>query len=144
MTVPYSRPVREDPWAGYAWVVWQIEVLDPECRISEPYASAGVAFLLAQESREVMVDFAGRLGCVYEGCKDDGGYGSDKDPCYSWWFRVPRAEHVRRAPQGWPVAVEEARLQLNRMFADTQHWLVTVDGRRTRALAAGEPVPPLR
>ncbi|MFE6633642.1 hypothetical protein ACFVFT_35550 [Streptomyces tendae] len=87
VALPVSNIVKADPWAGYEWVVWQVEVDDPEQRISEPYNTAGVAFLLAEDSRKEMVDFVARLGCVYEGCRDDGTSGSDDDPCYTWWFR---------------------------------------------------------
>ncbi|MFH8574208.1 hypothetical protein [Streptomyces sp. NPDC017993] len=138
-----SRPVGADSWATNDWVVWEITVYDPEYRISEPYNTAGVGFLLAKESREVMVGFADVLGCVYEGCKDDGTVGSDDDPCYSWWFRVPQAEHAQRNAQRWPVVVEELRRKLDRMFADQHHWGVLVDGRRTRALVTGEQMAPL-
>ncbi|WP_327700512.1 hypothetical protein OG530_40765 [Streptomyces decoyicus] len=138
-----SRPTGADSWAAYDWVVWEIVVDDPERRISEPYNTAGLAFLLAKESREAMVGFAATLGCVYEGCKDDGTVGSDDDPCYSWWFRVPQAKHAQRSAQGWPVVVEELRRQLGRMFADQHSWAGWVDGRRTRALVTGKQMPPL-
>lgn len=130
--------------AGDGWVVWRIRVDDPEQRISAPYESAGMGFLLAEESRAEMVEFAARLGCVYEGCRDDGSYGSDNDPCYTWWLRVPQAEHAQCAAQGWPQAVEECRQKLNDMFADTHYWEVMVDGPRTRALAAGKSMPALQ
>lgn len=140
--MPRSRAVGGDSWAAFDWVVWQIEVLDPEFRISTPYDSAGMAFLLAEDSREVMVDFAARIGCVYEGCKDDGTWG-DNDPYYAWWIRVPQDLHTRRSPQGWPVAVEEIRQELDRTFADQHHWSCCVDERRTRVLPAEEQTPPL-
>ncbi|MGX1975808.1 hypothetical protein [Streptomyces kronopolitis] len=142
-TPEQSRPTGADSWAAYDWVVWEIVVDDPERRISEPYNTAGLAFLLAKESREAMVGFAATLGCVYEGCKDDGTVGSDDDPCYSWWFRVPQAKHAQRSAQGWPVVVEELRRQLGRMFADQHGWSGWVDGRRTRALVTGKQMPPL-
>ncbi|MCX4516004.1 hypothetical protein OHA27_38550 [Streptomyces sp. NBC_01619] len=138
-----SSAVGSDAWTGYDWVVWRIGVDDPEHRISEPYNTAGIAFLLANDSREVMAAFAALLGCVYEGCKDDGTYGSEGDPCYSWWIRVPKAKHAQRCAQGWPVVVEELRQQLDRMFADGHHWHGHVDARRTRARLTGENVPPL-
>lgn len=131
-----------DHWADFDWVVWQVEVLDPEQQISEAYDAAGMAFLLAEDSREKMAGFAAQLGCVYEGCKDDGSYGSDNEPCYTWWFRVPQTKHVQRSPKGWPVAVEELRQLLNRVIrADTQVWSGRVDGLRTRAFSRGESVP---
>jgi hypothetical protein len=140
-SVTRKRP--EDSWAACDWVVWVIGVDDPEQRISEPYHSAGTAFLLAQESREMLVGLAARLGCVYDGCKDDGSYGSDNDPCYAWWIRVPQAEHVQRSPRGWPLAVEECRQQIDHRFADGHHWHGWVDERRTRALSTGKRVLPL-
>lgn len=142
MTLPRSRAVRGDPWTDYDWVVWQIEVLDPEFRISEPYNSEGMAFSLAEDSREVLVDFAARIGCVYEGCKDDGTYGGDDDPCYAWWIRVPQDLHTQRSPKRWPVAVDEIRQELDRMFGDQHPWSCCVDERRTRLLPAEEQAPP--
>ncbi|MFF1628865.1 hypothetical protein [Streptomyces sp. NPDC058272] len=143
MTSPRSNTVDADRWSAYEWVVWQIEVLDPEQRISEPYFEEGLPFLLAKDSREVMVDFAERWGCIYEGCRDDGTFGSDDDPCYTWWFRVPQALHAQRTPRGWPLVMEECQLHLDRTFADHYHWEVAVDVRRTRALNDGKPLPPL-
>ncbi|MFF8983860.1 hypothetical protein ACF08E_10790 [Streptomyces globisporus] len=133
--------VRVDPWNVCDWVVWKLEVDDPEQRISEAYHEAGMGLLLAAESRETMVGFAARLGCVYEGCKDDGSYGSDNDPCYAWWIRVPQVAHAQRTARGWPLVVEECRQQLDRMFADGHHWHGWVDERRTRALSTGEMMP---
>ncbi|MFF9119063.1 hypothetical protein ACF09Y_26320 [Streptomyces massasporeus] len=140
---PRSNTADPDRWSVYEWVVWQIEVDDPERRISEPYHSAGEPFLLAKNSREVMVDFAERLGCIYEGCRDDGVCGSDDDPCYTWWFRVPQSLHVQRNPRGWPLVMKECQLHLNRLFADHYHWQVFVDARRTQAIMEGNPLPPL-
>ncbi|MGW1075911.1 hypothetical protein [Streptomyces sp. NPDC002537] len=89
-----------DLWSGFEWVVWQIVVDDPENRISAPYETEGIRFMLAERSRASMTELAARLGCVYEGCKDDGTFGSDDDPYYAWWVRVPAAEHARRGPRG--------------------------------------------
>jgi hypothetical protein len=103
-----------------------------------------MGFLLAEDSREAMVDFAARLGCVYEGCKDDGSFGSDEDACYTWWIRVPQAEHAQRSPRGWPSAVEECRQKLERTFhMGWHHWHGFVDERRTRAVGSGERLPSL-
>lgn len=88
-----------------------------------------------------MTEPAARLGCVYEGCKDDGTFGSDDDPYYAWWVRVPAAEYARRSPRGWPVAVEELRAYLDREYADNHHWHVFVDERRTSAYGPGLAVP---
>ncbi|MFJ5222823.1 hypothetical protein [Streptomyces sp. NPDC088400] len=136
--------VRTDPWAAYEWVLWRIRVDDPEQRISEPYHSEGMAFQLPEDSRKVMVDFAGHLGCVYEGSRDDGTFGSDGDPYYLWWVRVPQALHTRRGARGWPLAVEECQQQLDRMFADQHAWEVVVDGPLTRAFHDGKPLPLMR
>ncbi|MFJ5920572.1 hypothetical protein ACIQFW_32935 [Streptomyces ardesiacus] len=141
MALPVSNIVKADPWAGYEWVVWQVEVDDPEQRISEPYNTAGVAFLLAEDSRKEMVDFAARLGCVYEGCRDDGTSGGDDDPCYTWWFRVPQTLHAQRSARGWPVVVEECRQRLNFLFADSYHWQGRVNGHWTRAFRDGGSLP---
>ena len=136
--------VRTDPWASYDWVVWWLTVDDPEATISEPYHSAGTGFRLAQESREAMAGFTTTLGCVYEGCKDDGAFGSDNDACYTWWIKIQQAEHAHRSPRGWPVAVEECRKHLARTFhLGSHHWHGFVDGRRTRATVTGERVPAL-
>ncbi|MFE7028875.1 hypothetical protein ACFU9Y_01105 [Streptomyces sp. NPDC057621] len=116
---------------------------DPEQRISEPYHSEGMAFLLAEDSREVMADFAARLGCVYEGCRYDGSFGSDNDPCYAWCFRLPQAQNAQTDAHGWPLMVEECRQQFDRMFADRHYWHGFVDARRTRALNEGQPLAPL-
>ncbi|MFE4830690.1 hypothetical protein [Streptomyces sp. NPDC056672] len=137
MTLPVSNPVRADSRAGYAWVVWQLEVIDPEHRISEPYASDNMPFLLAEYSRDAVADLAARRGLVYEGCWE-GSWGSDDDPCYRWWFRVPHIRHGQRSSRGWPVAVEECRQALDRLFCDNHHWYVKVDKDRTGALKAGE------
>ncbi|MDH6630370.1 hypothetical protein M2271_008230 [Streptomyces sp. LBL] len=142
MTSPRGSVAGADPWAAYEWVVWQAEVLDPEQRISEPYFAAGLPFLLAKDSREAMVDFAHRLGCIYEGCRDDGTFGSENDPCYAWCFRVPQALHAQRNARGWPLAMEECQQQLNRLV-DGYPSLVAVDARRTRALKTGKPLPSL-
>ncbi|MFF5976940.1 hypothetical protein ACFY7C_36095 [Streptomyces sp. NPDC012769] len=137
--------MRPDPWASYDWVVWWITVDDPEAMISESYHSGGIGFLLAQDSRKVMADLAVALGCVYEGCKDDGTFGSDNDACYTWWFKVPQAEHANRSPRGWPVVVEECRKHLERtLHLGFHHWHGFVDERRTRATVTGEHVPALR
>lgn len=139
MHLPVSGTAKVDAWTGYEWVIWQIEVIDPEYRISEPYVSENVPFLLDEYSREAVADLAVHWGCVYEGSWE-GAWGSDNDPCYRWWFRVPQARHSQRGPRGWPVAVEECQQALDRFFCDHHQWWGIVDRRRTEALRAGQHV----
>ncbi|MFI0162099.1 hypothetical protein ACH4OH_27140 [Streptomyces albidoflavus] len=119
------------------WVVWRLEVIDPEQRISDPYTSVGMGFLLDKYSREAIAGVAGSSAAVYEGSWE-GSYGSDNDACYRWWLRVPQACHVHRTAKGWPSAVEEYRQALDRFFCNQHHWFVMIDEGRTKALQAEE------
>ncbi|MEV6424681.1 hypothetical protein [Streptomyces sp. NPDC051662] len=153
MTSSPCSAVRTDPWAAYVWVLGRIRVDCPEQRISEPCHSEGMAFLLPEDGREVMVDFAGRPGdgrllwaawVRLRGLPDDGTCGSDGDPYYVWWVRVPQALHTRRGASGWPLAIAERQQQLGRMFAHQHAWEVRVDGPLAQALHDGKPLPPMR
>ncbi|MEU6019371.1 hypothetical protein ABZ826_36890 [Streptomyces sp. NPDC047515] len=117
-------------WEDFDWVVWRINVDDPEQRVTEPYGDAGMAPDLAEHTRGPMTELAASLGCVYEDCCDDDSYGDDVH-YYAWWVRLPQAEHARRGKDGIPVAVDRLRQYLVTVLPDQLPWEIVPDRERT-------------
>ncbi|MEU9984846.1 hypothetical protein [Streptomyces sp. NPDC050856] len=77
-----------------------------------------------------MTELAASLGCVYEDCCDDDTYGSDDDPYYAWWIRVPQAEH-RRGKDGILLVIHTLRQYLATLLPDQLPWHISPDRERT-------------
>ncbi|WP_328681832.1 hypothetical protein OG905_38450 [Streptomyces sp. NBC_00322] len=110
-------------WDEFEWVVWRINVDDPEQR-------AGAEPDLAELTRQPMTDLAASLGCVYEDCCDDDS-SEDDVPYYAWWVRLPAAGHARRNPVGIPLALDRLREYLATQLPPGLEWEITPDRART-------------
>ncbi|MCE7011803.1 hypothetical protein LWC34_54665 [Kibdelosporangium philippinense] len=83
--------------ARLGWIVWTIEVRDPEQRAAPD---------IGARTEQAMTEMAGSLGCVFSHCVDDDSYDlTPEGTYYSWSVRVPRGEHLRRNEHGVPIAV---------------------------------------
>lgn len=110
---------RED----FDWVVWRINVDDPELRVASSFESSGQTPDLAECTRQPMTELAASLGCLYEECCDDDSSEDDVSQ-YAWWIRVRAAEHARRGENGLPVVVDRLRQYL----ADQLSWEIVPAG----------------
>ncbi|WP_406500194.1 hypothetical protein OG936_37560 [Streptomyces sp. NBC_00846] len=110
-------------WQDFEWVVWRLEVQDPQ-------QLAGEDPDLDERTQETMTELAASLGCVYELCVDYDSY-DDETPYYAWWVRVPTAEHARRGENGLPVAVDRLHRYLAGQLPDLPHWEIVPDQERT-------------
>ncbi|MCX4791633.1 hypothetical protein OG369_37760 [Streptomyces sp. NBC_01221] len=110
-------------WQDFEWVVWRLEVQDPQ-------QLAGEDPDLDERTQETMTELAASLGCVYELCVDYHSY-DDETPYYAWWVRVPTAEHARRGENGLPVAVDRLHRYLAGQLPDLPHWEIVPDQERT-------------
>ncbi|WP_331768155.1 hypothetical protein [Embleya sp. NBC_00896] len=77
-------------WQNLAWVVWRINVDDPNRSASEEPD-------LAERTDQAMTELAATSGCVYENCVD---FDSSEDgvPYYAWWFGSRRSSTPDAAP----------------------------------------------
>lgn len=115
----------DDDLHGLDWVVWRLEVVDPEELAGDD---------LDERTKQAMTELAGSLGCQYDHCVE-GELGGVR--YYVWWVRVPQAEHQRRGPDGLPRVVtvlhEHLRTVLPAALAD---WSIAPDEDQTSRLMA--------
>lgn len=123
-----SAPVAgDDDLAGLDWVVWRLEVKDPQELAGDD---------LDERTKQAMTELAGSLGCQYDHCVGS----SDTTPrsaYYAWYVRVPQDEHQRRGPDGLPRAVTALHEHLRTAVpAALTDWSVAPDEDQTSRLVA--------
>lgn len=111
--------------AHYSWVVWTVELLDPDRRAGDNVAERTAAAATAA---------AELYGCVYEYCVDEDAM-ADGTKCYKWYIGVARAEHERRVGNV-PVVVAELLGALIGILPEEvdvdAHWTARPDACATR------------
>ncbi|MFG3310288.1 hypothetical protein [Streptomyces wuyuanensis] len=117
-------------WTDFAWVVWRLEVKDPQQLAGEDPDLDG-------RTQEAMTELAGSLGCVYEHCVDSDSY-PDGTPYYAWWVRLPATEHAQRDKDGVPQALGALRQYLTAQLPDGLKWEITPDREYTIDHAGSE------
>ncbi|WP_138894524.1 hypothetical protein [Streptomyces chryseus] len=106
-------------WSDFEWVVWRLEVRDPQ-------RLAGEEPDLDERTKATMTELAASLGCVYELCVDYDSY-DDDTPYYAWWVRLPASEHARLGKDGLPLAIGPLRQYLTTQLPDGLKWEITPD-----------------
>ncbi|MFH8371806.1 hypothetical protein [Streptomyces sp. NPDC018031] len=110
--------VQAKEWEDFDWAVWQVTVDDPENRLVSSREQHDQRPDLAEGTRQPMTELTASLGCVYEDCCDHDTYGTDDDPYYAWWIRVPQTEHNRRGKDGIPLVIHILRQYLATLLPD--------------------------
>ncbi len=124
----FMRTTGESSLDHCDWVIWDLEVRDPQrC------APEGVAEATGEPIRAL----AASLGCTLLACVDDDSYGLvPEGTYYSWLVRVPRGEH--RDDHGIPVAVARIQQRLRALLpSQLQDWHIAPDRGLTLREAAG-------
>lgn len=93
---PSSRAADESNPAHYPWVVWTVELLDPD-RLAGGNVAERTAAAASVAAR--------KHGCVYEYCVDEDTL-EDGTNYYKWYMGVTRAEHAN-CVGNVPVVVTE-------------------------------------
>lgn len=106
-------------WNDFEWVVWRLEVKDPQ-------RLAGEEPCLDERTKGSMQELAASLGCVYEHCVDYDSY-PEGTPYYAWWVRLPAIEHARSGKDGLPQAIGPLRQYLSTQLPDGLQWEITPD-----------------
>ncbi|PJN14659.1 hypothetical protein CG724_33845 [Streptomyces sp. CB02120-2] len=106
-------------WNDFEWVVWRLEVRDPQ-------RLAGEEPVLDERTRETLTELAASLGCVYELCVDYDSY-DDDTPYYAWWVRLPASEHATVGKDGLPLVIAPLREYLTTQLPVGLRWEITPD-----------------
>ncbi|SHQ48921.1 hypothetical protein [Mycobacteroides abscessus] len=93
---PLSRAADDSNPARYPWVVWTVELLDPDRLAGEN---------VAERTATAASAAARKHGCVYEYCVDEDTL-EDGTNYYKWYMGVTRAEH-ENCVGNVPVVVTE-------------------------------------
>ncbi|WP_347125962.1 hypothetical protein [Streptomyces sp. 21So2-11] len=129
-----SGGMRVTDWTDFEWVVWRLEVQDPQRLVGgEPD--------LEERTQEAMTELAASLGCVYDSCVDYDSY-DDETPYYAWWVRLPQAEHARLDKDGLPLAIAPLRQYLTTQLPDGLAWEIAPDRELTYDHATAWPCGP--
>ncbi|GAT01247.1 putative uncharacterized protein [Mycolicibacterium fortuitum subsp. acetamidolyticum] len=125
VTAPSSPDSAEASLAHYPWVVWTVELLDPDRLAGDNVAERTAAAATAA---------AEPYGCVYEYCVDEDALANGTKH-YRWYIGVARAEHERRVGNV-PAVVAELVVALigslpHGVDVDA-HWTAAPDTHATR------------
>ena len=85
-TATASPDIWESAFSHYPWVVWSLELLDPDRLAGDNVAERTAAAATAA---------AELFGCVYEYCVDEDSM-PDGTRYYKWFIGVTQAEHQQR------------------------------------------------